>query len=294
MARIARNQRNSQNEQWLVFIDTNIILDFYRQGNESAIRHLAALERHKNSLILSNQVWMEFLKNRQKVIVASITETKRPDQHPIPNLVADYQQSKMVRKHLKAATASHDRVRSRIETILRNPSSQDHVYRTLKRIFDSSNQKFKMNRESKDRFKIRNLAKKRFVLGYPPRKSSDTSIGDSINWEWIVHCAKKNCEDNHHILIVSRDGDYGVPYGKEAILNDWLRREFKERVSKRRKLELTTRLTTALKKLDEQVTAEDEKEETILIENIHANQITMIANEEGSSSTIERIIRGLV
>src|SRR5437763_1762209 len=82
-------------------------------------------------------------------------------------------------------------------------------------------------RSNKVRFTIRNLARKRFALGYPPRKQNATSLGDSINWEWIVHCAI-NSDDYHNVLIVSRDSDYGVNYEGEATLNDWLYREFKE------------------------------------------------------------------
>jgi hypothetical protein len=48
-------------------------------------------------------------------------------------------------------------------------------------------------------------------------------------------------------------------------LNDWLYREFKERVSRKRKVELTQKLTDALKRLNEQVTAGDVEEEERLI-----------------------------
>lgn len=70
-----------------------------------------------------------------------------------------------------------------------------------------------------------------------------------------------------NILIVSRDGDYGVTQGKVSALNDWLSYEFKSRVRGRRKIQLTTKLTDALKKLDELVTPADEEVESRLIEN---------------------------
>ena len=54
------------------FIDTNILLDFYRKPGESAIRQLKALEKHRESLILGDQLSMEFLKNRQAAIVAGM------------------------------------------------------------------------------------------------------------------------------------------------------------------------------------------------------------------------------
>lgn len=111
---------------------------------------------------------------------------------------------------------------------------------------------------------IRSAARKRFVLGYPPRKPGDTSIGDAINWEWIIHCAQAST-DGHHVLIVSRDGDYGITFDGEPILNDWLRSEFKARVSRKRKIELTNKLSNALRKLDEIVQAEDERAEELVL-----------------------------
>jgi hypothetical protein len=57
--------------------------------------------------------------------------------------------------------------------------------------------------------------------------------------------------------IVSRDGDYGITVNGEALLNDWLAQEFKDRVSSRRKIKLTTKLTDALKILDKDVSQED-------------------------------------
>lgn len=250
-------------EQWLVFIDTNILLDFYRLGGNVAERQLQALEKHKGSLILTNQVWMEFLKNRQKVIMESIKAIKKPDKMSFPPIVANYQQSKMTQKHLDNAIKSHGNVKKRIEAILRDPSHQDPVYRSLKRLFDDSGE-FVISRTHGERLKIRSLARKRFTLGYPPRKDSDTSIGDAVNWEWIIHCANQS-ENNHHVLIVSRDNDYGVTLGDQGFINDWLKREFKDRVSRKRNIVLTQKLTDGLKKLDEIVTREDEEEEARII-----------------------------
>ena len=91
---------------------------------------------------------------------------------------------------------------------------------------------------------IRRQAWRRFMLGYPPRKSGDTSIGDAVNWEWIVQCAKESGND---VVIVSRDSDYGVSMDRVQYLNDWLSEEFKDRVSRKRSIRLTGRLAEALK-----------------------------------------------
>lgn len=251
-------------DQWLVFVDTNILLDFYRLPGESAARQLGLLEKHKRALILTDQLKMEFLKNRQKVIVDSQKQLSKPSRPNLPAILFDYQPAKMLQKNITSAQKQFDKVHKKIEAILSNPSSVDHVYQLLMRIFDDHPNQLNLRRPSKRRYTIRNLARKRYVLGYPPRKTNDHSLGDAINWEWIIECAK-NSDPNVHVLIVSRDGDYGASFGEDAILNDWLRREFKERVSKKRKIELTKKLTVALKRLDEDVKSIDIEEEKKLL-----------------------------
>ena len=271
-------------ENWLVFVDTNILLDFYRLGGESAKRQLEALERHKDLIITSEQIRMEFLKNRQKVIVDSISQLKMPAKPSLPPLLAEYQPAKMLLKHRENADKNLSEVRSKIEGVLRDPSRHDHVYLSLNRIFDN-NSPFNLRRPDKQRFAIRNLARKRFTLGYPPRKPSDTSIGDAFNWEWIIRCAN-NSAPNYHVMIVSRDSDYGVTYNKDPILNAWLRREFKERVSRKRKIELTNRLTVALERLAEPVDQQDVDEEDRLLKEGRVSLMDRMSAEPFSSTDV--------
>ena len=87
-------------------------------------------------------------------------------------------------------------------------------------------------------------------------------MGDALNWEWIVYCADKQGAEVH---IVSRDSDYGALFEDTAFLNDHLLQEFKERVSRQRKIHLHTRLSEALKHFAIPVTPEEEEEETVLI-----------------------------
>lgn len=244
---------------WLVFIDTNIMLDFYRMPGESVERQLQSLENHLGSIIVTEQVKMEYLKHRQAVIAEHMGRLPKPNKHRLPMIVAGSQSAKMMEKAIDSALNKHKAVQKKIERILRDPTHHDPVYQSLNRIF-AADSPFNLKRPDKERFTIRAAARKRFALGYPPRKAADTSIGDAINWEWIIRCAKTSA-DNPDVLIVSRDSDYGITFGDEPILNDWLRAEFKARVSRKRKIELTNKLSTALKKLDEHVPPEDEQAE---------------------------------
>ena len=248
---------------WLIFVDTNVYLDFYRQSGEKAKRQMDALERHKDRLIISEQIRMEFLKNRQKVILTAFDNIKPPARTSVPQILTGTEPARLLQKSEIEAMRRYKQLRDRVQNLLAKPANYDDVYKSINRIFNS-NCDFNLKRPDKARFELRSRARKRFSLGYPPRKVGDTSIGDCYNWEWIIECAKKS-NTGQHILIVSRDNDYGAQFGGESYLNDWLIREFKDRVSSRRQIRLTSKLTDALKRLDEVVTVEDEKEEQILI-----------------------------
>jgi hypothetical protein len=250
-------------ENWLIFVDTNIYLDFYRQSGESAKRQMEALERHKDRLIVSEQIRMEFLKNRQKVILKAFEDIKKPQKTSFPQILTDSQPAKMLKKSEIESEKRYKQLKTRVDNLLGQPAKYDDVFKVFNRIF-KTNSDYNLKRPNKQRFAVRSRARKRFALGYPPRKASDTSIGDAYNWEWIVECALTS-PPNMHILIVSRDGDYGASFSGKSFLSDWLHREFKDRVSSMRKIELTTKLTDALKRLDEVVTKEDEEAEEKLI-----------------------------
>ena len=86
-------------------------------------------------------------------------------------------------------------------------------------------------------------------------------MGDAINWEWMIYVSEKTGAD---LCIVSRDSDYGVQYDGEMFLNDWLRDEFKDRVSRKRKIFLYSKLTEALKTMKVEVTTPQEEEEDVI------------------------------
>lgn len=251
----------------LIFIDTNILLDFYRiRGSDIGLSLLKHIDDNHHKIITANQVEMEFKKNRQKVILDSINRIKTPDWAGLtpPAYLSETQPAKLIDKNKKELTKQQKALKRRLESILKNPVRNDPVYQCLQRLFKNGNE-FNLNRKKKIRKTIRSLAWKRFFLGYPPRKKDDTSMGDAVNWEWVIQCAK---DSGKHIIIVSRDSDYGIFYNGQPILNDALQQEFKERVSSKRKLILTDRLTVAFKQASITVTKKEEKQEQELIEEI--------------------------
>lgn len=265
-----RRTRRSQHPEGLkdplLFVDTNILLDYYRARNEMQLGLLKRLEDVSGRLILTYQVEMEFKKQRQNVVVTEGLEPlKQVTQFSPPAFLAKSKAAETTKKNLKDATDRVKRMRKRVTDAIRQPTAKDPVYQSVQRLFqvDSEFNLCRLNKELyKNADRIRRLALKRWMLGYPPRKRNDTSIGDAVNWEWIVDCASRVKRD---VVIVSRDSDYGVTVDGESFLNDWLLAEFRDRVTMHSQVRLTEKLAKALSWLEVKVTeAERESEEKLL------------------------------
>lgn len=270
-----------------VFIDTNILLDFYRiRGQDTYLSILNHIDENHNKLISTYQVEMEYKKNRQKVILETLQSLKTTSLNAVPAFLKDSKPNQVIATAEKQVKSQVKKLRERTINTLSNPGRKDPVYQTSQRLFRASGN-CHLNREKKIRFQIRELAQKRFALGYPPRKKDDTSIGDAINWEWILHCAS---ECDHDIVIVSRDTDYGIVVDGEAYLNDWLLQEFKQRISARRKIVLTTRLTEAFKHAGIRVSNNEVKQEEKLIRSVIAQPKTTEIRREDLGKLILHFI----
>jgi predicted nucleic acid-binding protein len=275
----------------LVFIDTNILLDFYRYPRGSAILPvLDHIDKNHSKIITSTQVEMEYKKNRQKVIVNSMTEMKGPkwDSFKLPVILSGSQAAQSIENDRKDIDKQSKILRNKIESILRNPSRNDDVFKTLQRLFKSSSE-LNLKRPDPRRFTIRNLAKKRFILGYPPRKDSDVTIGDAINWEWLIYCAK---EKNQDVVIVSRDTDYGCKFGDDMIINDWLAQEFKQRVNIRNKVILTDKLMHGFKVANISVKKKEVDDETKMLSELkNIQQTSLLKLEKELEQAIDKLTK---
>ncbi len=265
----------------LIFIDTNIYLDFYRvRGTDATLSILKHFDTNHHRIITTSEVEMEYKKNRQGVIIESLG-TLKPQDYPkfvVPAFLRESKRNKSIIQTQKSLSNEILKLKARTAKLLISPSRNDPVYMALQRLFKAKGD-CHLTRTEKVRFQIRELAQKRFLLGYPPRKASDTSIVDAINWEWIVYCAQHCSSD---IIIVSRDSDYGVYHGDKSILNDWLLLEFKERVSHKRNIILTNKLTEAFKQASIRVSVEEEKSEEKLLEDIRISEDLLKSNKINS------------
>jgi hypothetical protein len=242
----------------LLFIDTNILLDFYRNRGDAGIALLGRLDSLHDRIIGTYQVEMEFKKNRQNVIVSCLADLKDASGGiSAPGFLSSAKSLEIIHRQKKDNAKRLKELKDRITKVLANPTINDPVYKVTQRLFaiDSG---FYLKRTDKRKYQLRRAAWKRFILGYPPRKKNDTSTGDGINWEWIVDCVQRS---NRDVLIVSRDADYGVTVDGHCYVNDCLLQELKERTKKSRSIALYDRLSEALRRLDVEVTEEEIKAE---------------------------------
>jgi hypothetical protein len=87
--------------QKLLFIDTNIWLDFYRARNEITLQLLGDVEKIADRVIVSYQLESEFKKNRQSAIFEGMLELKAPPQIPRLGIFSDATATKMMARSLK-------------------------------------------------------------------------------------------------------------------------------------------------------------------------------------------------
>jgi predicted nucleic acid-binding protein len=115
---------------WLIFVDTNVFLDFYRIPGERARRQLDGLLRHRQSIIVTEQVHMEYLKNRQKVIADGLRNIKRSSLTNVPSLIGESKYGQSAIKADKALDTRVKKLEAYTNKLLLNPGAYDSVYKS--------------------------------------------------------------------------------------------------------------------------------------------------------------------
>ena len=272
----------------LIFIDTNILLDFYRiRKSEVSMKYIEHIDEHKDRIITSSQIEVEYKKNRQRVILDSFSQFKPPQWNnlSVPALLSESPEANEIERLKQAISQQQQKINRDIENLLKAPLTHDPVFTALNALFKNPSS-YNLHSGHVEKNQITEKALKRFMLGYPPRKENDTSIGDAINWEWIVSCASnaKKC-----VIIVTRDSDYGAALKEESFINDWLYQEFKDRVGSMFDIVLTQKLSKALKLIDVQVSEEMVSEEENMIK--HYEDLDMDNEDDSVTRKIFDIIK---
>jgi hypothetical protein len=238
----------------LLFVDTNIYLNAYRARGESGI--LKHIEAVSDSLIVTDQVEIEFLNNRRNIINQTLKAIAAPPAVQVPSYLIASRAANSINRLHKQISKQVTTLTNRFEGFLNNSAKKDPALKIVRRLM--AKQSFSLKSASKEVQKeVIELAFIRYHRNFPPRKPKDHGIGDAINWEWVLYCASLAKRD---VIIVTEDGDFACEKG----LLDWLAEEFENKTKQTARL--IPRLSEALRLFEVKVTPAEEKEEALITE----------------------------
>lgn len=237
-----------------IFIDTNILLNFYHFSDDDLeeLDKLTLLLRNgKATLFLPDQVKDEFFRNRDNKIADALKEFKKKKiDSQFPQMTMQYEEYKRMRDALKTfeenKQAILEKLKSDISTsYLKADKIVEELFRNATTISTTD--------------EIFNKSKLRFDQGRPPGKNK--SYGDAINWE----CLKSTVPNGAELFFVTEDSDYLSnvdnnnfnPY----LLNEW-------RTDKISKLILYKNLTNFFQDKFPEIKLVNEYEKNLLIEKL--------------------------
>lgn len=125
----------------LIFVDTNIFLDLYRvrSGGDANLELLSHLDTIPQKLIVTDQVEMEFKRNRQHIVKTAIDGLKpiQAANISVPSFLTESQPGKMLNKHRADFNDQQAKLKGRLERALADPAQHDPVYQIAQRLFTS-------------------------------------------------------------------------------------------------------------------------------------------------------------
>jgi predicted nucleic acid-binding protein len=108
--------------QKLLFIDTNIWLDFYRARNETGLKLLDHAESVANKIIVTYQLESEFKRNRQTAIIEGMSELKAPTPVARPGIFSDAKASAFLAKSNEEADKRVKALKAKLTRVLQDPA----------------------------------------------------------------------------------------------------------------------------------------------------------------------------
>lgn len=245
-----------------IFIDTNIILDFYRINNKNSINEiLKEIKRYKKYFVSTKQSQDEFLRNRDRTIADFIEEIKKQNYKVHTNNVIATLDSYM-EYHDSIIKANNDtkKIIEELNKLIENPDI-DLIYKIY----------LDLNETAYDRTnEIIERAQRRKIIGNPPTSKKET-CGDEIIWETLLEC----CDDD--LIIVSRDSTFNTNY-------NFLKGEFRK--YKNRTLKVVDSITKAIELNQENPPKELELVESDLILESNLQEYGQIQDDSNWANII--------
>lgn len=199
-----------------VFIDTNMLLDMYHLSGpdlEELRKFVKLIENGKIDLLLPQQVVDEYWRNRESVIADALKrfrETKA--QTTIPNIIRTYAEAVELRESAGKVNSMVGELTARARADIENGALKaDEIVGEL----------FSAVQVAAIDDEIVTRARRRIELGNPPGKKG--SLGDAINWEWLM--SNVPADEASPLCVLSADGDYESELVngqlREFLLREW-------------------------------------------------------------------------
>lgn len=214
-----------------VFIDTNIFIGLYESNNNKIDKIFEDISKFKNMLVFPEQVYDEFLRNRDSILQNQINLSKK-------NKVEIHTTSLI--RHLNEFTALSDLKKqfddknNELITALqkiKNNATEDPVLQGFLSIYNDEQVK-KLPRTSE----IIQKAHTRLLIGNPPIDKRKGTMGDQIIWETLI----QNLKDD--LIFVTEDQTYLEH--KYFIENEYM-------TCTTKRIIITDKISTALKEIGE-------------------------------------------
>src|SRR5260370_1418211 len=153
----------------LLFVDTNIWLDFYRARGDAGLSLLKRVEKLSGFIIVSFQLESEFKRNRQVVLLEGMKALPDLPALTRPGMLSDAAATRALGKNLKEPTRRVKALKARLIRAMQKPAQHDPVYQACQRIFHKKDD-LCLNLTNEDRHTVRDRAHQRHILGFPLRK----------------------------------------------------------------------------------------------------------------------------
>lgn len=217
----------------LIYIDTNVYLDFYQAAHDS-VAVFDELYAVRENLAITEQTGLEFTRNRNSRLAQLVSNIKKSNSlSPYTvSVVRDTPEFKEWLAAQNAAAAAVKKLAARIDYWVAE-EDQDPVMKGFKKLI--GDMKFYTTTAASIE-----KAKLRKILGNPPTSPDKYTVGDELIWETLL----EQCEGD--LIVVSRDKTFLENYGM-------LRAEYDNET--RKLLGVTRNLSDALKAIGKPVEA---------------------------------------
>ncbi|MFA8443441.1 PIN domain-containing protein [Yoonia sp.] len=257
-----------------LFLDANILLDFYRFGADDLmeVRKLKTLIDDSEVVLHTNSLLKdEVLRSRDAEVVTSLESLKSSTfGFKPPNYCSGMEELDGLLSTLKLVNQQHKDLITALQSKIESNSLEADLL--IKDLFDSaSNVEIDADLIAK--------AQLRQMMNNPPRKRKD-SIGDSLHWEALL-----DLDQVYDFHIVSRDGDFASELTPSK-LKDFLCAEWAKKHGANRKIELHKSLGDFFRRKFPHIRLSEETEKNALI-----SQLLYSPNFATTHDVIERLCK---